>query len=354
MRAVLLQGDVPMHSVSLRVRVLRTVFVCLLLGIPLTILYFWALPLLSSNLRRGEIASLGAIGRLYRTGRAFVEASWAEYPLPFAVNEQRACINYGEGPSALDAYYTCPDTTLPIGGVTILRSWDDCVDTITATLILTATDPESGISGMRLSNTGAPAGTWQTYTTPYSWTLSLDEGPKTVYAQFLNGAEMTSDVYTDAVTLCPSCRSCIYLPIIAKMYCEHLEGCIYLDEFNNGDEAKPVVPGQKYCAHPDDEKDYFVFALPSGVFTVSAEVHCYEPGRKGDLCLRDAQKRLIQYWGWGGPSMYISPTECEGPGTYYIQVYTVPGYYNPESLYSLTVFVKPPLASSPEDKKASH
>jgi hypothetical protein len=67
------------------------------------------------------------------------------------------------------------------------------------TLALSATDTVSGVSDMRFSDNGSTWSAWQPYATSAAWTLSANDGPKTVYAQFRDAAGNVSAAVSDAI-----------------------------------------------------------------------------------------------------------------------------------------------------------
>jgi len=54
---------------------------------------------------------------------------------------------------------------------------------------------------MRFSSDNTTYTEWQTYATSESWSLSVDDGTKTVYVQFKDNAGLVSQPYFDAVML---------------------------------------------------------------------------------------------------------------------------------------------------------
>ncbi len=70
-----------------------------------------------------------------------------------------------------------------------------------ATLTLASSDATSGVSNMRFSNDGSTWGSWITYATSSSWTLTTGDGTKTVYAQFRDAAGNATSSVTDTIGL---------------------------------------------------------------------------------------------------------------------------------------------------------
>jgi hypothetical protein len=92
-----------------------------------------------------------------------------------------------------------PDTNAPTGSISIAGGAAYTTNSAT-TLSVPATDLESGISQVALSNDGA---TWTTraYATTQSWTLPTGDGTKTVYAKWRDGAGNWSAPKTDTIVL---------------------------------------------------------------------------------------------------------------------------------------------------------
>lgn len=63
----------------------------------------------------------------------------------------------------------------------------------TSTLSITLTLGATNASQMNVSNTSYGAGTWETYATSKSWTLTTGEGQKTIYVQFRDSAGNTAN-----------------------------------------------------------------------------------------------------------------------------------------------------------------
>ncbi len=88
----------------------------------------------------------------------------------------------------------------PSGSISI-NSGDDLTNTPEVVLSLSATDSESGVSQMRLSDSLPDWNAWELYAPERNWTLSSGDGTKTVYAQYQDGAGNTSPVYSDTIEL---------------------------------------------------------------------------------------------------------------------------------------------------------
>jgi hypothetical protein len=92
------------------------------------------------------------------------------------------------------------ETVLPTGTITI-DGGHAYANSTTVTLTLTCSDAGSGCSQMKFSNDGANYSAPEGYSTSKVWSLLTGDGPKTVYAQFKDGAGNWSTAYTDTITL---------------------------------------------------------------------------------------------------------------------------------------------------------
>ncbi|WP_020564362.1 fibronectin type III domain-containing protein [Methylosarcina fibrata] len=92
------------------------------------------------------------------------------------------------------------DTTKPTGTISI-NNGAASTTTTAVTLTLSATDTGSGVSTMRFSNDNVTWGSWLTFATTASHTLTSGDGTKTVYAQFRDAALNVSDTVSDSITL---------------------------------------------------------------------------------------------------------------------------------------------------------
>ncbi len=92
------------------------------------------------------------------------------------------------------------DTVAPSGTITI-NSGATYANTTNLTLSLWATDDLSGVSEMRLANSGSPWNAWEPFSTSRSWTVGGSDGTKTVYAQFKDAAGNVSATASDSIVL---------------------------------------------------------------------------------------------------------------------------------------------------------
>jgi len=93
------------------------------------------------------------------------------------------------------------DTTSPVGSVEIVGE-APYVTTDKVTLTLTAEDTTSGVHQVRFSNDGVwDTESWEVPLSTKLWTLTSDDGTKTVYYQIMDNAGLVSEVYTSSVIL---------------------------------------------------------------------------------------------------------------------------------------------------------
>ena len=81
------------------------------------------------------------------------------------------------------------DKTAPAGTITTGAA---TTQTTAITLAVTATDSTAGTAQMRFSNDNASWSDWQPYGATKTWTLQSGDGQKTVTAQFMDNAGLTS------------------------------------------------------------------------------------------------------------------------------------------------------------------
>jgi len=95
------------------------------------------------------------------------------------------------------------DAVPPTGSIRI-NGGSATINTLNATLTISATDLESGMGSgaqMQFSNDNATWSTPETYAATKQWTLSSGDGTKTVYAKFKDAAGNWSSVYSSAILL---------------------------------------------------------------------------------------------------------------------------------------------------------
>jgi uncharacterized delta-60 repeat protein len=93
------------------------------------------------------------------------------------------------------------DTNAPTGSISI-SSGSSVTYTPTVTLNLSATDDESSVTQMRISENSDFAGSdWEAYATSKTITLSAGNGTKTVYVEFKDSSGNVSATYSDTIIL---------------------------------------------------------------------------------------------------------------------------------------------------------
>ncbi len=92
------------------------------------------------------------------------------------------------------------DLSPPTGNV-LINGGATTTDSVSVTLAFSATDPDSGVTQMRLANEGEPWSDWEPYVTSKSWTLTSGEGEKRVWVYFMNGDGLESTPATDTILL---------------------------------------------------------------------------------------------------------------------------------------------------------
>ena len=102
--------------------------------------------------------------------------------------------------SGSTTFYLHVDETAPTGAINIAGG-AAAVNSTLVTLNLAASDVQTGVKAMRLSNNGISWTAWQPFSSSSNWLLPAGNGPKTVYVQFMNKANMVSPVYSDAILL---------------------------------------------------------------------------------------------------------------------------------------------------------
>lgn len=92
------------------------------------------------------------------------------------------------------------DKTPPSGSI-IISGNQTYVNSTSVMLTLSASDAISGVEQMHFSNDNVTWSNWETFGSSGNWTLASGDGPKTVYAQFRDNAELVSDIYSTTVKL---------------------------------------------------------------------------------------------------------------------------------------------------------
>jgi PKD repeat protein len=92
------------------------------------------------------------------------------------------------------------DKTAPFGSVQINENIV-YTNVTSVTLTLSANDKISGVAQMHFSNNETEWSSWEPYATSKAWTLTAENGEKTVYVQFKDNADLVSETYQDSIIL---------------------------------------------------------------------------------------------------------------------------------------------------------
>lgn len=93
------------------------------------------------------------------------------------------------------------DKTAPTGSIRIDND-AAYTNSTSVTLTITATDTISGVFQVRFSNDGVwDTEPWETFLTTKEWTLTADDGTKSVYHQIKDNAGLISETYSDTIIL---------------------------------------------------------------------------------------------------------------------------------------------------------
>ena len=93
--------------------------------------------------------------------------------------------NYMRDPTSWDLYV---DVTAPTGETVQVNGGAPTTASPLVTLNLSASDPQTGVGEMRLSNDGVSWTPWRAYAPAVAWTLTPGDGTKHVFVQFRNNA----------------------------------------------------------------------------------------------------------------------------------------------------------------------
>src|SRR3989304_5988479 len=125
-------------------------------------------------------------------------SSWTTYH--FMVKSQDSAGNLSVSSDLTFTTLAPPDTTAPTGTMSV-NSGAAYTTSISVTLTLSCSDAGSGCSQMRLSNNGTTWNAWENNASSKTWTLTSGDGVKTVYVQYRDADNNTSQSYTDTITL---------------------------------------------------------------------------------------------------------------------------------------------------------
>lgn len=107
--------------------------------------------------------------------------------------------NAGNESAAFSAK-TVLETDPPTGTVTI-NGGAAVTNTVAVALTLSAADSQSGVPRMRFSNDGASWSEWERYGRTKLWNLLPQDGERTVYVQYQDGAGNASSAVSDTIVL---------------------------------------------------------------------------------------------------------------------------------------------------------
>jgi glucose/arabinose dehydrogenase len=127
--------------------------------------------------------------------------TWNTTTTTSAIHQLSARARDAAGNSASAASVPVVVDNQPPTGSLVINGGASATNSRTVTLTLAASDPLSGVSQMRFSNNGNSYSTPEAYATGKTWTLSIGQGTKTVYAQFKDGAGNWSAAFTDTIVL---------------------------------------------------------------------------------------------------------------------------------------------------------
>ncbi len=145
------------------------------------------------------------ISGVNQTEYSFDNATWTTYMTPFTVSTEGYTVVYYKSTDKDANAETIKtetikiDKTVPSGSITI-NNGDAYINSLSVTLTLSAEDTTSDVAQMRFSNDGINWSDWEPYTTSKTWTLTIGDGTKTVYIEFMDNAGLVSQ-YQDAIIL---------------------------------------------------------------------------------------------------------------------------------------------------------
>jgi hypothetical protein len=161
------------------------------------------------------------------------------------------------------------DTTVPTDASISINNDAEYTNNTSVNLILNASDLQSGISSMIISEsqnfTGA---SWEDYSAGKDFVLSSGDGIKTVYVQFKNASGLTSAVVSDSITL----DSVINDPVISSIvtsdgFLNYTDSIYYLLTANP--QIKGTADPGNTISFVIDSTIYTVIADDSGNFTIT-------------------------------------------------------------------------------------
>ncbi len=153
-----------------------------------------------------SISATDSVSEVGRTEYNIDNSVWKTYVAPFNMADEGVfSIHYMSVDPAGNEETAKTETvkvdkTAPIGSVQINKNVV-YTNITSVTLALSANDTTSGVAHMHFSNDGTEWSSWETYATSKVWTLTADNGEKTVYVQFKDNADLVSETYQDSIIL---------------------------------------------------------------------------------------------------------------------------------------------------------
>jgi hypothetical protein len=117
-----------------------------------------------------------------------------------AIGDELGLMVWNNGATTNTSYTLYADTTAPNGTIAI-NGGAPYVNSTSVTLNLSGVDTQTGVYQMQFSNDGISWSGWEAYSSSKAWTLTAGDGTKTVYVQYKNNAEISSDTISDTIIL---------------------------------------------------------------------------------------------------------------------------------------------------------
>jgi hypothetical protein len=161
----------------------------------------WFLSNVTVTLDTTDIVS-GVRNREY----SFDNVTWIPYTTLFNIGKEGYAIVYYRSTDeagnieALGNRTIKIDKTPPTGSI-LINGDSTYANSTSAALLVSANDGVSGVSEMRFSNDNVTWTMWETYGVSKAWTMTTEEGTKTVFCQFMDNAGLSSGVYVDSIIL---------------------------------------------------------------------------------------------------------------------------------------------------------
>jgi hypothetical protein len=132
--------------------------------------------------------------------------TWTTYITPFNIADEGYISIYYKSTDKAGNVETIKietikiDKTPPSGSISIAEG-ATYTNSSSINLTLLADDATSGVAKMRFSDDNITWTSWEPYFTTTPWVLTAGDGTKTVYAQFMDNAGLTSNIYEDSIIL---------------------------------------------------------------------------------------------------------------------------------------------------------